>query len=103
MPITKYVKPPHKTDSFRPKEEYRTVITSWEKGVVELHLLKFPPSTDVTTFWIIGRLDPEEKYMAFSLKPATEFIPTYEKFLALTEKLDKTYYANGALKQKDKS
>ena len=88
----------HPTNSFMPKRSYRTVICSWIKGVVEIHILKFPPHEDVTTFYIVGRLDPEEDYVSFQKKPAIEFIPTYAKYLELIKKLDATYYSNGALK-----
>ena len=91
-------KPPHPTDSFMSERVYRTVITSWVKGVVEIHILKFPPHEDVTTFYIIGRLDPEEDYVPFQPKPSIEFIPTHAKFIELSKKLDARYYSNGTLK-----
>lgn len=96
---TRSFKDPHPTDSFKKKHEYRTIICSWAKGDVEIHILKFPPATDVTTFYIIGRLDPEEDYTPFQSKPAIEFIPTYAKYLELIKKLDAKYYANGTIKK----
>lgn len=96
---TRYSRPEHSTDSFKPHREYRTVICSWIKGTVELHILKFPPEKEPTTFYIVGRLGPEQEYSSFLKKATTEFISTYAKYVELTKKLDSKYYADGSVKK----